>query len=213
MLETPKIGPRRVTVRDAEALARAEHRDQVDKIGNPYIEHVEWVAERARRHGHVVETVAWLHDIVEDTSVDLPTLAWFGYPKVVVDAVDAITRRPTEQYLSYIERVAADPIACVVKLIDLDHNTLPTRVQRLRHGDPGKAASLGHRYDRAKTRLLRARVEHLESLARFMVALDDPEGPGFEARRSITMNEIIKLARAALVTHEDVNEDGDLSQL
>lgn len=204
MFEDPHIGPRIITVENAKALAQAEHGIQVDKIGNPYIEHVAWVAERARRHGPIVEMVAWLHDVVEDCGVKLDALAWLGYPDVVVAAVDAITRRNTETYTEYIQRVATNPIACIVKLIDLDHNTLPHRVARLQ---PAEASSLGRRYTRAKKHLLEARVAHLESFAQFMISLDDPDGPGFDERRSITMNRIISRAREAFVTHEHYESD------
>jgi len=43
-----------------------------------------------------------------------------GYPRAVVDALEAISRREGERYGSYIERVAANPLAVRVKLADLN---------------------------------------------------------------------------------------------
>lgn len=42
------------------------------------------------------------------------------------------------------------------------------------------------------------RAHATEAFARWVVALDDPSGPGFEARKRVTLNEIIKRARIVL---------------
>lgn len=44
----------------------------------------------------------------------------------------------------------------------------------------------------------RDRLAPLEDFARWIVCLDDQEGPGFEARRTVTMAQIIGKAREAL---------------
>lgn len=41
------------------------------------------------------------------------------------------------------------------------------------------------------------------AFARWIVSLDDPEGPGFEARKSVTMGQIIGKAREALALPEE----------
>lgn len=46
--------------------------------------------------------------------------------------------------------------------------------------------------------IVNGRTESLVALAEWLVSLDDPEGPGFEARRTVGMNQIIQRARAAL---------------
>jgi hypothetical protein len=45
-----------------------------------------------------------------------------GYPRAVVDALEAISRTEGERYGAYIERVAANPLAVRVKLADLQDN-------------------------------------------------------------------------------------------
>lgn len=68
--------------------------------------------------------VAWLHDIMEDTSIDTYALQDFGFPPEVITAVDTLTRRFTEDYVGYIERImlSDDPIATKVKVADLKVN-------------------------------------------------------------------------------------------
>ncbi|MFY1686543.1 hypothetical protein [Plantactinospora sp. WMMB782] len=46
--------------------------------------------------------------------------------------------------------------------------------------------------------IVNGRTESLVALAEWLVMLDDPEGPGAVARRSVTMNQIIQRARVAL---------------
>ena len=70
-----------VTSADAEAFARLQHVGQVDKVGEPYLAHLERVtfaAERRAQQAQVadlapqveqVTQAAWLHHVVEDTSV------------------------------------------------------------------------------------------------------------------------------------------------
>lgn len=107
---------------DAVALAVEAHRGQKDKAGQPYILHPLRVmlrldTEEARR-------VGILHDVVEDSTVTLDELRGRGYPERELAALDALTRRSAagETYEAFIARVAANPLARVVKLADLEDN-------------------------------------------------------------------------------------------
>ena len=115
-------------------LASAAHAGQFDKSGAPYIEHPKAVARIAaniaRKEGpefiEKVRIVAMLLDTVEDTDVTLEDIrAQFG--DEIADAVDAVTKREGEQYHDALLRVAANPIARVVKLADMTHNSDLTR--------------------------------------------------------------------------------------
>lgn len=65
--------------------------------------------------------VAYLHDIVEDTKIDISTVKnLFG--KEIADAVDAMTKRKNESRKEYITRCAANKIARFVKLQDAVFN-------------------------------------------------------------------------------------------
>lgn len=140
-------------VRAAAALARAAHAGQIDKAGRPYFDaHVLDVHRRvaAAGYGPAHQAAALLHDVVEDTAVDLTALAEAGMPPEVVTAVAAVTRRPGERYLDMVARAAADPIGRVVKAADNLSNCDPARVALLRETDPARADSLASRYARAR---------------------------------------------------------------
>jgi len=109
----------------AIALARAAHAGQVDKVGADYIEHP--LGVMARVDGDDEKIVAVLHDVVEDTEVTLDDLRDQGFAEHVVRAVDAVTKRAGEPLAESMGRVAADPLALVVKRADISHNANPAR--------------------------------------------------------------------------------------
>jgi len=142
-------------VEKAKSLAKEKHEGMTDKYGNPYIEHLERVADRVREMEYdlVDETseidlyvsAAYLHDIIEDTTCTTDDLfSWF--PEGVVGAVFRLTRRMATTYAEYIDQILHLPredhghipqlrflsalsgkIARVVKLADLlDHIAGPT---------------------------------------------------------------------------------------
>jgi (p)ppGpp synthase/HD superfamily hydrolase len=114
----------------AIALAVYAHTGQTNKSGMPYILHPLAVMSRvSSQHlkmnrclapeGHLITAV--LHDVVEDTDVDLVEIeVLFG--AVVRDAVDSVTRREGETYTDYVIRAKANPIGRAVKQADLIEN-------------------------------------------------------------------------------------------
>lgn len=109
-------------------IAQLKHRGQTDKAGQPYILHLVRVMEGC--DGAIAKTVALLHDIVEDTDVTIEWITDF-FGKDVGCAVDAITKRKGEKYDNYLDRVAANPIATVVKISDLADNMIADRLLKL----------------------------------------------------------------------------------
>jgi len=126
----------------AQSYATFAHGDQVSKEGEPYIRHLERVAYTAPQievTGHPapvaedLRTLAWLHDIVEDTSVTLTVLAkvellGVHFKPDIVTAVGLLTHDPSvNTYAEYIETIRDAPgyageLAQRVKLADLhDH--------------------------------------------------------------------------------------------
>lgn len=139
----------------ATKIAHDAHAGQVDKAGAPYIGHPARVAATARERAaesqaDLVEAAAWLHDVVEDTDITLDDLTRLGVPEQVVAAVDALTRRSVEAPDAYYARVAADPVALVVKFADLADNADPERLALL---DDKTRARLRAKYDHAKATL------------------------------------------------------------
>jgi len=118
-------GPAAGSLEAAIALARAAHAGQVDKLGVDYIEHPLGVMRLVQTRPEKI--VAVLHDVVEDTPVTLDDLRAQGFAEPLVRAVDALTKRPGEPLAESMARVAADPLALVVKHADLAHNANPAR--------------------------------------------------------------------------------------
>jgi len=139
------------TVDDARALATRAHAGQVDRAGVDYVRHPEAVAAALAAEGPAAEMAGWLHDVVEDTDVTLDDLRAAGYPPEVVSAVDAVTRRPGEDYLDLVRRAAADPIGRLVKLADNRHNSDESRLAAL---PPDQADRLRAKYAAAREILL-----------------------------------------------------------
>lgn len=138
-------------IADAEAFARAKHAGQTDKLGVPYIHHLEDVARRVAGQSAVVVSTAWLHDSVEDTDASLAEIeALFG--RDVRDAVDAMTRREGEVYFAdYLPRLQQNPDAVLVKIADASHNL--GKAHLLAETDSERAASLEKKYRRVLTAL------------------------------------------------------------
>lgn len=111
---------------EAMKLAYRAHHGQVDKGGIPYIFHPYHLAEQMP--DEYTTCVALLHDVVEDTDVTLDEIRGI-FPKEVADAVAVMTHGKDEPYLDYVRRVSLDPIAKVVKLADLRHNSDQTRLE------------------------------------------------------------------------------------
>jgi (p)ppGpp synthase/HD superfamily hydrolase len=113
----------------AKQIATKDHQGQLDKADQPYITHPEFVASQVT--GDEAKAVAWLHDVVEDTSVTFDDLRAAGLSEAVIAGVAAITKREDEDYETYLERVAANPLAKAVKLADLTHNMDTSRLKTI----------------------------------------------------------------------------------
>lgn len=147
------------TVADADRLAEVAHRGQVDKAGNPYIDHPRAVAKELHVYGDYAVMAGLLHDVVEDTDITLDDLRAAGYPEEVVAAVDSVSRRPDEPYMDLIRRAAANPLGRLIKLADNRHNSDPERLARLALIDPDQAAWFREKYAKAREVLLAGESE------------------------------------------------------
>lgn len=136
------------TIEKAAAIAMQAHADQVDKGGAPYVTHPSRVALAV--DGGEAKIVALLHDVVEDSEWTLDRLRNAGFSASVVQAVDALTHRPGEDYFDAVRRAKADPIARVVKLADLADNSDRTRLGEITEEDERRLA----KYARAREMLL-----------------------------------------------------------
>lgn len=85
----------------------------------PFIVHPMLVARHFDDYSR--KTISILHDILEDTDIEIQDLIWL-YDKKIVDAIEAITKRNNETYNDYINRVSLNNLAMDVKIADLEEN-------------------------------------------------------------------------------------------
>jgi len=108
------------TIEKAVELAAKYHAGETDKAGKPYLLHpLRLMFAVTTDHEKIV---AVLHDVVEDTPVTLEELKEHGFHPDVVNAVDALTKRPGESRVEAAKRAADNTIARVVKLADVTDN-------------------------------------------------------------------------------------------
>jgi (p)ppGpp synthase/HD superfamily hydrolase len=131
----------------AIAIAAEAHRGQKDKAGEPYILHPIRVMLRVSTTEERI--VAVLHDLLEDTPWERVDLEREGFPAGVLDALEALTRKPHETYEQFLVRAAGDPIAIRVKLADLEDNLDASRLQSPTDRDLRRMA----KYESARTYL------------------------------------------------------------
>lgn len=121
----------------AFAIAAEVHATQTDKADEEYIIHCFEVWRMVRKSypdNIEAQTVAILHDVIEDfegtavAKMELieRILRQFGHR--VLEALTALSHHKGESYDVYIERVAQNYLARIVKTKDLTHNMDPRRI-------------------------------------------------------------------------------------
>lgn len=116
----------------AKGIAFIAHRGKLDRSGAPYIDHPGRIAERFDPVTHPVEAAAaWLHDVLEDTSITAEELFEAGIRPEVIEVVRLLTRTPEVAADEYYARIRGHETARRVKLADIDDNTARWRLRRL----------------------------------------------------------------------------------
>ncbi|MGY1915264.1 phosphohydrolase [Blastococcus sp. SYSU DS0973] len=153
------------SVPDAHLLALDAHDGQVDEQGHDhYLAHLRPLGEALRPYGPDAVMAGLLSGIVESTRdhpdparrFDLDRLRGLGVPEVVVEAVDAVTRRPGEPYMSgLVRRAATHPLGRLVMLVANSRDLAASAA--LAATDPDRARTLREgRYRPARRMLLAA---------------------------------------------------------
>ena len=134
----------------AHEVAKKAHSGQIDKAGIDYIKHPETVTSFVATDEE--KAVAYLHDVIEDTSLTLLDLKKEGFSKNIIEAVDILTKKKGQDYQSYLNLVKKNELARVVKLADLRHNSDLTRLPLITEKDleRNKKYSSAIRFLRAK---------------------------------------------------------------
>lgn len=121
-------GPEVEELQKAVEFARAKHRGQKDLNSEDYfLVHLRGVARGVESNKE--KTVAYLHDIVEDTDVTIEEI-YIMFSSDVAKAVDLLTKTPGIDYQVYLERIKENDLARAVKLSDLRNNTSPSRLAK-----------------------------------------------------------------------------------
>jgi len=131
------------TIFDAHAFAIQAHAGQIDKGGQPYIRHLERVANATViRAGHArrvdrfdldqteVVQAAFLHDVLEDTPTTPTGLRAAGFSGWVVETVKILTKSPEPtSYATRIEAIidSGNLAAILIKMSDNEDNLSPDR--------------------------------------------------------------------------------------
>ena len=109
-----------ITVVEADLLAQRAHRDDRNKAGLPFIDHVRRVAARMQEDLDAYAVpAALLHDCVEQGSITWADLRAAGADDRLVELIDALTERTGEPEADYFARCAADPLALRIKRADI----------------------------------------------------------------------------------------------
>ena len=97
------------------------HKKQVDKTGMPYVFHPFHLAEQMKDEATTI--CALLHD--DYTFEDIQNM---GFPNEVIEALKLLTHEDGVPYMDYVKALSVNPIAKVVKIADLTHNSDTTRL-------------------------------------------------------------------------------------
>lgn len=114
-----------MTLEEAESIARNiahdAHAGQFRRDGvTPYVTHPAQVASAVSPEA---KPIAWLHDVLEDCpQYSRKRLLHCALSKEIVDAVWLLTKVPGTDYMDYILRVKANPLAREVKIADIEYN-------------------------------------------------------------------------------------------
>lgn len=149
----------------AFAIAAEVHATQTDKADAEYILHCFEVWRMVRKDNPSdlqAQVVAILHDALEDfrgpmtAKLKLTEDIRLKFGVRVLDALEAISHVDGESYDEYIERVAKNYLARIVKMADLTHNMDPRRIPAYQIVD--KDYVRWDKYRRARIRLERETV-------------------------------------------------------
>ncbi len=122
-----------MTPDQALVLARELHGEQVDKLGEDYVDgHLTRVQAAVGRYDDpVLSIAAALHDVLEDTKTKAEKLFSRGVPLEAVRVIGIVTKRYNEHgadgYAAFIERIidSGNERAIRLKLADIEDHLRP----------------------------------------------------------------------------------------
>ena len=104
----------------AITIACEAHQGQSSINGEPYILHPLRLLIKAKSNEERI--IAILHDVIEKTNISLADLKNKGFDQNIISSIDSLSRRRSESYIEYIERLMQNKISVKIKLLDLADN-------------------------------------------------------------------------------------------
>ena len=118
----------------AISIAVTAHEGQFDKGGKPYILHPLHLMNQLMFDIELA-TIAVLHDVIEDSKITQSDLILLGFSSRVTVALGHLTHDAKDSYEEYIDKVALNYDAILVKRKDLEHNSCITRLKGVTEKD------------------------------------------------------------------------------
>lgn len=119
------------TLGTAIALASKGFQQKTDKAGEPYILHCLRVMNHLHTKDKELQSIAVLHDCVEDGVCTIEELVYMRFSQRVIFAVILLTHDKKDSYEDYIKKIATNEDARLVKLSDLRDNSNIMRLKGL----------------------------------------------------------------------------------
>lgn len=110
-------------------IATICHRNQKDLGGEFYILHP--IRLMMKMQTNEEKIVAILHDVIEDSEMNISFIRAAGFSEDVIEALEYLTKRKGELYGNYIKRLSKNKIAKKVKVADLEDNMNIKRLSKL----------------------------------------------------------------------------------
>lgn len=131
------------TLENTLNLVLKNHKGQTDKQGRPYIRHLLNVVSNLNHPENPVLKyiddniihVALLHDIIEDTTVNLEKLKELGYDEGIILAIDLLTKRSKTSYFDYIFKIKQSQVLYAVEVKKADLFTNLSDIHKLSDKD------------------------------------------------------------------------------
>ena len=101
-------------------IACEAHQGQFSINGEPYILHPLRLLIKAKSNEERI--IAVLHDVIEKSNISLADLKNKGFDQNIISYIDSLSRRRSESYIEYIERLMQNKISVKIKLLDLADN-------------------------------------------------------------------------------------------
>lgn len=131
-------------------IALFAHQGVERRDGDLYFNHVSRVANnKLFIKDSLTKSAAYLHDVIEDTSLTFGDLSRMGISDEVIEIVKYLTRVSSDSYETYIDKITQSLPAMLIKLSDLTDNSDTETLDKITSNDIKRFA----KYELAKAKI------------------------------------------------------------